>query len=65
MENMADKLDDIKRHSDLEETKFEQISKFDETLKNLEKVLKLEKPTYSFPQVDTIGKQTYTSINKK
>lgn len=65
MKNIADKLEEIKSQTDVEKAKFEQLARFDDTIKNLEKVLTLEKPTYSFPQVDTIGKQTYTSLNKK
>lgn len=65
MKNIADKLEEIKNQTDVEKAKFEQLTRFEDTIKNLEKVLTLEKPTYSFPQVDTIGKQTYTSLNKK
>jgi hypothetical protein len=65
MENIADKLEEIKNQTDSEKSKFEQLSKFEDTIKNLQKILTIEKPTYSFPQVDTIGKQTYTSLNKK
>jgi len=65
MKNIADKLEEIKSQTDVEKTKFEQLSKFDETMKNLQKILTLEKPSYSFPQVDTIGKRTYTTLNKK
>lgn len=65
MKNIADKLEEIKSQTDVEKAKFEQLTRFDDTIKNLEKVLTLEKPTYNFPQVDTIGKQTYTSLNKK
>lgn len=65
MKNIADKIEEIRVHIDLEKAKFEQLTRFEDTIRNLEKVLSLEKPTYSFPQVDTIGKQTYTSLNKK
>jgi hypothetical protein len=65
MKNIADKLEEIKNQTDVEKEGFEQLSRFEDTLKNLQKVLTLEKPTYSFPQVDTIGKRTYTSLNKK
>jgi hypothetical protein len=65
MRNIADKLEEIKNQTDVEEAKFEQLTRFEDTIKNLEKVLTLEKPSYSFPQVDTIGKRTYSSLNKK
>lgn len=65
MRNIADKLEEIKNQTDVEEAKFEQLIRFEDTIKNLEKVLTLEKPSYSFPQVDTIGKRTYSSLNKK
>lgn len=65
MKNVADRLEEIKNQTYVEKAKFEQLTRFEETIKNLEKVLTLEKPTYSLPQVDTIGKRTYTSLNKK
>ncbi|MBL7854408.1 MAG: hypothetical protein JNL17_08410 [Cyclobacteriaceae bacterium] len=65
MRNLTDKLKDIKIQAEVENAKFEQLSKFEHTLNDLQKVLTLDKPTYSLPHVDTIGKRTYSSLNKK
>ena len=65
MEKIATRLEEIIIKTEAEKAKFEQLSKFDETLENLQKILTLEKPSYSFPQIDTIGKRVYTSLNKK
>jgi hypothetical protein len=65
MKNLAEKLEQIINESDANMAEFDQISKFEDTMKDLQKVVTFAKPTYVFPQVDTIGKQTYTSLNKK
>ena len=65
MKNIADQLEEIKKQTEADKDKFDQLSSFEETINNLQKVFALKKPTYSLPQVDTIGKQTYISLNKK
>lgn len=65
MKQIATKLEEVIIKTEAEKAKFEQLAKFDETLKNLQKVITLEKPSYSFPQIDTIGKRTYSSLNRK
>lgn len=64
MKNIANKLEEIKNQLEIDNASFDQLSNFDTTIKNLEKFLKLEKPSYDFPHIDTIGKQTYNSLNK-
>ena len=65
MKNIAEKLDVIIKQSVIDNAKFDQLSKFEDTLNKLQSLMSIEKPTYDFPQVDTIGKRTYSSLNKK
>jgi len=64
MKNIAEKLEAIIKQSENDIAKFDQISKFEDTLNSVQKHLTLEKPTYNFPQVDTIGKMVYASLNR-
>lgn len=43
---------------------YQQITDFDKTLKDLQKIYKIEKPVYDLPQVDTIGKYTFNKLHK-
>lgn len=45
--------------------KNEQISKLDEIIKALGDDEGMKKPTYNFPQPDTLGIQTYSNLNRK
>lgn len=65
MKNIAEKLAQITCQSAQDSSKFEQISKFTETLRGLQELVFIDKPTYIFPQVDTIGRQVHISLNKK
>lgn len=65
MENIAKLLEQIVQETKEEKNKLEQISKFDETIKMLGNMEKSEKPTYSFPLTDTLGRQTYSNLNRK
>lgn len=65
MKNIAEKLEAIVKQSENDKAKLEQLSKFDDTMNNLKDLMTIEKPLYSFPQVDTIGMRTYSSLNKK
>ncbi|MEO5789927.1 hypothetical protein [Gelidibacter sp.] len=62
MENIAKLLEQIVDKTKEGKNKLEQISKFDETIKMLGLI---EKPTYSFPLTDTLGRQTYSNLNRK
>lgn len=64
MKNIAEKIEQIAKQSEIDKAKFEQLAKFEETIQNLQKLAPLSKPSYVFPQVDTIGR-TYNSLNKK
>lgn len=55
MKNLANKLQEIINQTDAEMLELEQLVAFDRTLKELEKMIDLEKPTYTYPQVDTLG----------
>ena len=65
MENLAKLVKKIVAETNKEKDKLQQISKFDETLKILGDIEVSDKPTYSFPLTDTLGKQTYSNLNKK
>lgn len=64
MKNLAERIEQITKQSEIDKANFEQLIKFEETIRNLQKLAPLSKPTYVFPQVDTIGR-TYNSLNKK
>lgn len=65
MENIANKVEEIVMQFESEQKSFEDMLKFDDILKRLGKLVILETPTYDLPMVDTIGKNTYNSINNK
>lgn len=65
MENIAKLVEGIVDKTKKQENKMEQISKFDETVKMLGHVEKSEKSTYSLPLTDTLGRQTYSHLNKR
>jgi len=65
MENLTNIVEKITQQIDEEKDKLQQISKFDETIKMLGSIVILEKPTYSFPLIDTLGKQTYSNLNRR
>ncbi len=65
MENIAKLVEQIVNKTKEEKNNLDQISRFDETIKMLGNVGKSEKPTYSFPLTDTLGRQTYSNLNRK
>ena len=65
MNNITGKIDRIVRRTNANKHRFEQIAKFDSTIECLQKIAPVEKPSYNLPLIDTIGKQTYSILNKK
>jgi hypothetical protein len=65
MEKLSEKLEQLTIKLESEKAKFDQITNFDHTLNNLQKIITLEKPTYSYPLIDTIGRRLNSTINKK
>lgn len=65
MNNISEKFEDIVKLSENDKVKYEQLSKFDDTMNKLKVLMPIEKPLYNLPQVDTIGRRTYSSLNKK
>ncbi|MFB6318512.1 hypothetical protein [Saccharicrinis sp. FJH54] len=63
--HVEDILDDTKKQAVKNNADFEQIRKLDEALTILNKLEDREKPSYCLPPVDTLGKQTYTNLNRK
>jgi len=62
---MAELVKQVVDKTKEERNKLEQISKFDETIKMLGSVGKSKKPSYSFPLTNTLGRQTYSNLNRK
>lgn len=65
MEDLSKKLETIIAQSDEKKEEFEQINKFEKTFNELQKIAPMEKPTYNLPQVDTLGRMTYVSLNQR
>jgi hypothetical protein len=65
MKNLVEKVEQIVNQSETEKAKLNQLATFEVTLKSLQEIVPLDKPTYAFPQVDTIGKRTYSTLNKR
>jgi hypothetical protein len=65
MEDLSKKLEIIISQSDDKKEELEQINKFEKTFNELQKIAPVEKPTYSLPQVDTLGRMTYVSLNQR
>ncbi len=65
MEDLSKKLEIIISQSNDGKEDLEQIIKFEETFNKLQKIAPVDKPTYSLPQVDTLGKSTYLSLNQR
>lgn len=64
MRSIADKT---KQTINLEEKKNfddKNFSEFNQLITQIDKLGYFEKPNYSFPLVDTIGKTTYSTLNK-
>jgi hypothetical protein len=64
MKSIADKLKDTVK---LEEKKYindKTLKEFEQLISQMDKLGYSQKPDYSFPLVDTIGKTTYSILNK-
>ena len=65
MKTIAENIEQIIKRLETSDAKFEQISSLDDAIKSLQVIYPIDKPSYIFPQIDTIGKNTYSSLNKK
>lgn len=65
MKDIVDKLEQVIQISGDSNVNFEQIIKLDEALKSIKDINFIEKPSYVYPQIDTIGRNTYSFLNKK
>ena len=62
MKDIAKKVENITNISKI--MKLDQLDKYDETIQILQNILPIEKSSYIYPQIDTIGKNIYTVLNK-
>jgi len=63
MDNLTNKIEEILKNTSADESEF--IKKYLEATEGLVKMGLSEKPSYTLPLTDTIGKQTYYYLNKK
>lgn len=64
MKSIADQLNETIIAEELKNSKDEKFREFEQVLSQMEKLGYSQKPDYSFPLVDTIGKTTYSVLNK-
>lgn len=65
MKDLDKKLAGIVQEMNNTEEDLHQIKQFDESLKRLGLAENSRKSTYTYPLVDTIGRNTYSLLNKK
>lgn len=65
MENISDKLEQIVEDFSSAVSNLEQLKRFEDTMKDLQSLTSLDKPQYNLPQVDTLGRTTYLSLNRQ
>lgn len=64
MKSIAEKLIEVINTEKNKNIKNKNFKELDELLLNIDKFGYINKPDYSFPLVDTIGKTTYSILNK-
>lgn len=65
MEDLDKKISEIVQKMDNEQDSLHQIKQFDDLFKKMGLTQNSDRPTYTYPLVDTIGKDTYSHLNKK
>ena len=64
MKSIADKIKQTIKLEEKKNSNDKKFSEFNQLLAQMDKLGYSEKPNYSFPLVDTIGKTTYSTLNK-
>jgi len=64
MKTIADKLKETVNVEQNKNSNIKNLKEFDQLIAQIGKLGYSEKAVYSFPLVDTIGKTTYTTLNK-
>lgn len=65
MKSIADKLKETVKLEEKKNSHDKNFREFDLLLKEMNKLGYSQKPDYSLPLVDTIGKTTYSTLNKR
>jgi len=64
MKSIDDKLKETVKLEEKKHSNDKSFKEFEKLLAQLDKLGCSQKPDYSFPLVDTIGKTTYSNLNK-
>jgi hypothetical protein len=64
MKSIADKLQDTVKLEEKKNASDKNFKEFEQLISQMDKLGYTQKPDYSFPLVDTIGKTTYSTLNK-
>jgi hypothetical protein len=64
MKSIADKLKETIKIEEKKNSSDKNFKEFEQLLAKMDKLGYSQKPDYSFPLVDTIGKTTYSTLNK-
>ncbi|MEC4050340.1 hypothetical protein OX284_012930 [Flavobacterium sp. SUN046] len=64
MESIVDKIKETTKAEEKKNASDKSLREFEKLLVNMDKLGCLKKPDYSLPLVDTIGKTTYSTLNK-
>ena len=64
MKSIADKTKQAIKLEEKKNSHDKKFSEFNQLLEQMEKLGYSQKPNYSFPLVDTIGKTTYSILNR-
>lgn len=64
MKSIVDKIKETTKAEEKKNASDKSLREFEKLLVNMDKLGCLKKPDYSLPLVDTIGKTTYSTLNK-
>lgn len=64
MKSIVDKIKETTKAEEKKNASDKNLREFEKLLVNMDKLGCLKKPDYSLPLVDTIGKTTYSTLNK-
>ena len=65
MKSITDKLKETLKLEEKKNSNDKNFREFDSLIKEMDKLGYSKKPDYSLPLVDTIGKTTYSTLNKR
>lgn len=64
MKSTVDKLEETLKTEGEKNSKDQKFKEFEQLIEQIENLGYSQRPNYSFPLVDTIGKTTYSALNK-